>query len=159
MIAAALVDVYMLLEARNWGYQVAQQAALAGVSIGRDWSGVTVSTGDCDGPAPVTLKTTVSQNVAVQYVTAAAEYRDLDTYTFDVRVIDDVEGGTLRGYPPRSIRLGSGLGNWSSNEPAVGVYFSFPVSTFLLSLVGQPTVQVNSFASAAVAQPENVCLP
>jgi hypothetical protein len=159
LIAAALVDVYMLFEARNWGYQVAQQAALAGVSIGRDWSGVTVSNGDCDGPAPVLLKATVAQNVAVQYVDEAAQYRKLDTYTFDVRVIEDVEGGTMSGYPPRSIRLGSGLGNWSSEEPAVGVYFSFPVFTFLLSLVGRPTVPVHAFASAAVAQPENVCVP
>ncbi len=158
-ITTALVDVYMLFEARNWGYQVAQQAALAGVSIGRDWSGVTVASGDCDGPAPVLLKTTVAQNVAVQYVNAAATYRELETYTFDVRVIEGVDGGTMSDYPPRPIRLGSGLGNWSSDEPAVGVYFSFPVSTFLLSLVGRPTVPVHAFASAAVAQPENVCAP
>ena len=38
LTATALIDVYHLLEARNWGYQVAQQAALAGVSNGRDWA-------------------------------------------------------------------------------------------------------------------------
>jgi len=159
LITTALVDVYLLFEARNWGYQVAQQAALAGVSMGRDWSGVTVSSSGCDGPAPVLLKATVAQNVAVQYVNEAINYRDLEAYTFDVRVIEDVDGGTLNGYPPRPIRLGNVLGNWSSEDPAVGVYFSFPISTFLLSLVGRPTVPVHAFASAAVAQPENVCVP
>jgi len=159
LITTALVDVYLLFEARNWSYQVAQQAALIGVSMGRDWSGVSVASGGCDGPAPVLLKATVAQNVAVQYVNAAAAYRELEAYTFDVRVIEDVEGSTLSSYPPRPIRLGSGLGNWSSEEPAVGVYFSFPVSTFLLSLVGRSSVPVHAFASAAVAQPENVCVP
>ena len=54
LLAAALVDAYSLLEARNWGYQAAQQAALAGVSQGRDWSGL-VSPPCTGGPAPIQL--------------------------------------------------------------------------------------------------------
>jgi len=44
-------------------------------------------------------------------------------------------------------------------EPAVGVYLSFPASTFLLSFVGRPTVQIEVFASAAVHQPVGACAP
>ena len=159
LLAAALVDIYTLFEARDWGYQVAQQASLAGVSIGRDWSTVTVPGGSCVGPGPVTLKIATAQNTAVDYVNREMALRGLSTYTYDVRVLPNYDGGSISGYPPRPVRLGSGLGNWSTDEPAVAVYLSFPVSTFLLSLVGRPTVQLHTFASAAVGQPANVCPP
>ena len=42
-VSAGLIDVYRLYAARNWAYSVAQEAALAGVSKGRDWSSVTTS--------------------------------------------------------------------------------------------------------------------
>ena len=159
LLAAALVDIYTIFEARDWGYQVAQQASLAGVSVGRDWSSVTIPGGSCVGPGPVTLKTTTAQNTAVDYLNREMALRGLSTYTYDVRVLPDYEGGSMSGYPPASVRLGRGLGNWSTDEPAVAVYLSFPVSTFLLSLVGRPTVQLHTFASAAVGQPASVCPP
>ena len=37
VIAGGLVDIYRLYAARNWAYSVAQEAALAGASRGRDW--------------------------------------------------------------------------------------------------------------------------
>lgn len=35
-VAAGLVDIYRLYAARNWAYGVAQEAAMAGASRGRD---------------------------------------------------------------------------------------------------------------------------
>jgi len=40
VIAGGLVDIYRLYAARNWAYSVAQEAALAGASRGRDWDTV-----------------------------------------------------------------------------------------------------------------------
>ncbi len=40
VIAGGLVDIYRLYAARNWAYSVAQEAALAGASRGRDWDAV-----------------------------------------------------------------------------------------------------------------------
>jgi len=43
IIAAGLVDIYRLYAARNWAYTVAQEAALAGASRGRDWAYVSAT--------------------------------------------------------------------------------------------------------------------
>lgn len=159
-IAAALIDTYTVFEARDWGYQVAQQAALSGVSVGRDWSGATNPPGgSCTGPNPITLDAASARSAAIRLVDLAMGNRSLPTYTHDVRVLPDYDGGFVSGYPPSPVRLGSGLGNWSADEPAIGVYLTFPVSMFLLSLVGRPTVIVHVFASASVGQPIGVCPP
>ena len=158
MLAAGLVDAYTLQEARNWGYQAAQQAALAGVSQGRDWA--SLNPPPCTGgPAPIRLTSSTAQNAATTLLQQEMALRGISGYTYDVRVFPDYAGGSVSGYPPLATRLGAGRGNWSSGEPAVGVYLSFPVSTFLLSFVGRPTVQVNVFASASVHQPEGACTP
>ena len=39
-VASGLVDIYRLYAARNWAYAVAQEAAMAGASQGRDWSAI-----------------------------------------------------------------------------------------------------------------------
>jgi hypothetical protein len=158
LLAAALVDGYMLLEARNWGYQAAQQAALAGVSAGRDWTRLNklVCTG---GPQPIGLVSSTAQNAAVSLLQQEMALRGINGYTYDVRVLPDYDGGSISGYPPVAVRLGAGRGSWVSDEPAVGVYLSFPVNTFLLSFVGRPVVQVNVFAAAGVRQPDGACSP
>lgn len=158
-IAAALIDTYTVFEARDWGYQVAQRAALAGVSVGRDWSGATNPPGGCIGPGPVTLDAASARSAAIRLVDLAMGYRNLPTYTHDVRVLPDFDGGFMSGYPPSPVRLGSGLGHWSADEPSVGIHLTFPVATFLLSLVGRPTVDVHVFASASIGQPRGVCPP
>jgi hypothetical protein len=80
------------------------------------------------------------------------------TYYADIRVLPDVGGGTIAGYPPVPVRLGSSRGNWSSENPAVGVYLTFPVYTFFMSFVGRDYVTVNVFAAAEAAQPA-LCPP
>jgi hypothetical protein len=158
LLATGLVDAYALLEARNWGYQAAQQAALAGVSQGRDWNSLTnpPCTG---GPAPIKLDRDSAQSGVTDTLTQEMMLRGIYNFSYDVRVLADYAGGTLSGYPPVPVRLGASRGKWSSTEPAVGVYLSFPVSTFLMSFVGRPTVQINVFASASVHQPEGACTP
>jgi hypothetical protein len=158
LLASALVDTYTLLEARLWGYQAAQQAALAGVSQGRDWEGL--SSPPCTGgPAPIGLVAASAQSAASTLLDQELALRGVTGYSFDIRVLPDITGGAVTGFPPSSVRLGNGRGSWTSNEPAVGVYLSFPVSTFLLSFVGRPTVQIHVFASAGVVQPEGACVP
>ena len=158
LLAAALVDAYSLLEARNWGYQAAQQAALAGVSQGRDWSGL-VSPPCTGGPAPIQLDGATAQTAATLFLKQEMNQRGIYLYASDIRALPDYEGGTISGYPPVRVRLGQGRGYWSMSQPSVGVYLSFPVSTFLMSFVGRPLVQVDVFASASVHQPEGACNP
>ena len=157
-LTAGLVDIYAMYEARDWGYTIAQQAALAGVSAGRDWTGATTPAAGCTGPGAVELQTPLARSTASNVLNLAMTSRGVTGYTYDVRVLPDYDGGSLSGYPPSAVRLGSS-GNWSSNEPAVGVYVTIPVFMFLLSLIGRTTATVHVFASAAVAQPPGVCPP
>jgi hypothetical protein len=158
LLASVLVDAYVLLEARNWGYQAAQQAALAGVSQGRDWS--SLSNPPCSGgSAPIKLVASTAQQAATTLLQQEMTLRGIGNYSYDIRVLPAYSGGTVSGYPPIPVRLGAARGTWGSTEPAVGVYLSFPVSTFLLSFVGRPTVQIEVFASAAVHQPLGACTP
>jgi len=159
LLAAVLIDAYTLLEARNWGYQAAQQAALSGISNGRDWADLNPP--PCTGgPPPIRLVSATAQSATVSLLQQEMTLRGISNYTYDVRVLPDYGGGSISsGYPPLPTRLGAGRGNWTSNEPAVGVYLSFPVSTFLMSFVGRSTVQINVFASAGVDQPDGACAP
>jgi hypothetical protein len=158
LVAIALVDGFSLLEARNWGYQTAQQAAMAGVSQGRDWN--SLADPPCTGgPAPIKLDWAAAQSGATDILESELIMRGVSSAAYDVRVLPDYEGGTISGFPPSTVRLGAGRGSWSMSQPSVGVYLSFPVSTFLMSFVGRPTVQINVFASASVHQPEGACIP
>lgn len=158
LLASALVDANSLLEARNWGYQVAQQAALAGVSQGRDWSGLKspLCTG---GPVPIQLDEEAAKAAATFFLQQEMNQRGIYFYDSDIRILPNYDGGTISGYSPVPVRLGEGRGNWNAAQPSVGVYLSFPVATFLLSFVGRPIVQINVFASASVHQPEGACIP
>jgi uncharacterized membrane protein len=63
IMAAGLVDIYRLYAARNWTYSVAQEAALAGASRGRDWAYLS-ATGD------IRLVSGLATSQAEQVVTA-----------------------------------------------------------------------------------------
>jgi hypothetical protein len=144
-IAAGLVDIYRLYAARNWAYAVAQEAAMAGASRGRDWSAVSA-----DGT--MRLSESSAKNGAKDLAITEMTARGISSYTLDIRVLPDPTGGSAPGYPPRPVRLGRNLGAWNSNEPAVGVYLSFPVNWLLLDSLGIVEKNVNVFASAGVAQ-------
>jgi hypothetical protein len=164
LIAAVLIDVYHLEEARNWGYEVAQQSAITGASLGRDWYAF-AATPDSTVPLPTPRedhcvepgKISLNEGTALDAATDACQ-RELGirgiTGTCVVHVLKDPEGGTaVPGWPPGGVRLGGGLGDWKSNTPAVAVYITFPVHTFFMSIVGRSSVTITVFGSASVAQP------
>ena len=153
-LAGALIDVYVLLEARNWGYQAAQQAALVGVSKGREWSGITTNRGCLE---PMTLNAGTARTEAENLLQMEMNLRGISNYDHDVRVLPDANGGSVSGFPPETVRLGAGRGGWSATEPSVGVYLSFPVSTFLMPFFGRPQVQIDVFSASSIHQPANVC--
>jgi hypothetical protein len=180
LAAAVLVDVYMLEEARNWGYRAAQQAALAGAARGRDWNyfqptvdpmvpTATPSDPPCADPGRIRLTAGDAVDAADDMLAAemgargfttrtAAPSSSPGTYYADVEVLPDPNGGSTPGFPPEPVRLGSGRGFWSADNPAVGVYLTFPVYTFFMSFVGRDSVTVHVFAAAEAAQPA-VCPP
>ncbi|HZW03203.1 MAG TPA: hypothetical protein VFF68_04710 [Anaerolineaceae bacterium] len=143
-VASGLVDVYRLYAARNWAYSVAQEAALAGTSKGRDWASISSS-------EEMRLVGTTAKAEAEKLVAAEMAARGITGYTMDVRVLPDPTGGSISGYPPRPVRLGSSRGSWSSDEPAVGVYLEVPVNWFLLNRLGIVPKDVHVFAAAGVA--------
>jgi len=153
-VAGALIDVYVLLEARNWAYQASQQAALVGVSKGREWSGITSNRGCLE---PMTLNAGTARSEAESLLQQEMDLRGITNYDHDVRVLPGATGGSISGFPPQTVRLGEGRGIWSSSEPSVGVYLSFPVQTFLMPFFGRPQVQINVFAAGSIHQPANVC--
>ena len=143
-IAAGLVDIYRLYAARNWAYGVAQEAAMAGASRGRDWSSLMV-----DGNVRLDSDRSSAQAQAV--IDFAMSSRGIAVYAEDVRVLPNPGGGSLPGYPPQPVRLASGAGNWSSSEPAVGVYLEVPVNWLMLDMLNLDEKTVRVFAAAGVA--------
>lgn len=144
-IASGLVDIYRLYAARNWAYIVAQEAAMAGASRGRDWSAVA-----WDGQ--MRLNEAIAQDEAEKLVTAEMTARGITDFSMDVRVLPEPIGGTITGYPLSPVRIGGGLGDWSSDEPAVGVYLEVPVNWLLLDRLNISMKTVRVFAAAGVAQ-------
>ena len=153
-VAGALIDVYVLLEARNWGYQAAQQAALVGIAKGREWSGITTNRGCLE---PMTLNAGTARTEAENLLQMEMNLRGISDYDHEVRVLPDAAGGSVAGFPPETVRLGEGHEGWSMSEPSVGVYLSFPVGTFLMPFFGRPQVQIDVFAASSIHQPANVC--
>jgi len=144
-IASGLVDIYRLYAARNWAYSVAQEAAMAGASRGRDW-------GTFVGGGGIRLNSSTAKTEAEHVITVEMAARGISGYVMDVQALPDVTGGSISGYPPRPVRLGSGLGDWSSSEPAVGVYLEVPVNWLMLDWIHATTKTVRVFAAAGVAQ-------
>lgn len=144
-VAAGLVDIYRLYAARNWAYTMAQEAAMTGASRGRDWSSLAI-----DGN--IQLDPVLAKDEAQNLITAEMSARGISTYVLDVRVLPDAAGGSVTDYPPRPVRLGPGMGNWTSNEPAVGVYLEVPVSWLMLDMLNTQQKVVRVFAAAGVAQ-------
>jgi len=144
-IASGLVDIYRLYAARNWAYQVAQEAALAGVSRGRDWNSISAA-----GEISLDADTAIAE--AKNIVQAEMNSRQIVGYSVDIRALPEPDGGTTPDYPPQPVRLGISRGDWSSDEPAVGVYLTLPVNWLLLDRLGVVGKSVTVFAAAGVAQ-------
>ena len=144
LLAAGLVDIYRAFAARTWAYSVAQEAALAGASQGRDWDSLSL-TGE------LRLNETSATSSAENIVRVEMDQHRISSYSVLVQVIPDPDGGEIRGFPPRPVRPGSGKGDWKTDEPTVGVYLSVPVDWVLLDSFGILEPSVSVFASAGVA--------
>ncbi|MBI9049986.1 MAG: Tad domain-containing protein [Anaerolineaceae bacterium] len=145
IITGGLVDIYRLYAARNWAYSVAQEAALAGASRGREWNTMLTS-------GTVRLDEDVASEAAQEIVQSAMHMRGITGYQVSIHVLPDPSGGTIAGFPPRPVRLGEDLSDWSSDEPAVGVYLEVPVQWTILNSFGINQKEVRVFAAAGVAQ-------
>ncbi|MBN2084861.1 MAG: hypothetical protein JW748_06510 [Anaerolineales bacterium] len=167
LVAVALIDVYSVTEARAWGYRAAQAAALAGASrttggwifyqptVDPSLPTPTPRSDNCMDPVRAELDPVLAADAAYAMLDQEMQARGF-AYNYEIRVLPDFTGGTTVGWPPGSARLGGG--DWSSAEPAVGVYLWFDVHTFLSGIVGRSSVTVHVFAAAGVAQPL-VCPP
>ncbi len=166
--ATALLDVFNLEVARNWGYRVAQDAAIAGSTYTPTrWvffqptvdplaDTPTPRPDGCMASLPVQLNgVDDAKSAAEDMLKHEMALRGIapSQYDYDIRVLPDVNGGTMVNFPPVPVRLGALRGNWSSAHAAVGVYLSFRVSTFMMSIVGRSTVEIHVFAAAEVAPP------
>jgi hypothetical protein len=163
LIAAVLIDVYHLEEARNWGYTVAQDSAMAGASSGRDWSGFeatldpllpspTPREDKCVEPGKIGLDANKAAYEAQTMCATEMDARGIHDYVCDVRVLPSPNGGNVPNWPPAG-RLGSASDDWTTHGPAVGVYLEFNAHTFFMSIVGRSTVTIRVFAASQVAQP------
>ena len=171
--ATALIDVYHLEEARNWGYRVAQDAAMAGVSgsatrwvvfqptIDPTADTPTPRPGGCIDPVQVELIVGTAFSAAEDMLQSEMSARGFSypaDYDYDIRVIPNIGGDAIPNYPTVPVRLGASRGDWSAANPAVGVYLSFRVHTFLMSIVGRDSVEIHVFAAAEVSEPA-LCPP
>jgi hypothetical protein len=168
LVAVARIDIYHVQEGRAWGYRVAQAAALAGASGTSSGWIVYQPTIDpmaipptprpdgCLDPVRITLDAASAFNAAEAMLQSEMTARGFvypADYTYNIQVLPNYNGGSApAGFPPGAARLGGG-GDWSAQNPAVGVYLSFDVHTFMSSIVGRSSVTVHVFAAAEAAQP------
>ncbi len=145
LISAGLVDLYNVQAARDFAYQAASDAALRGVSKGRDW-GALYSGGQ------LALDKSVAEREARSGLSAALAARGITAYTADVRVLPDPGGGTVPGFPPVPWASQKGSSAWTATEPSVGVYVEIPVNvTFFGWVDGSGSLILHAFAAAGVA--------
>jgi hypothetical protein len=164
LIAAVLIDVYHLEEARNWGYNVAQNSAMAGVSLGRDWNSFeatldpmapvpTPREDKCVEPGKISLSEGLAWSTANEMCNREMDARGITGYSCTIHVLPLPNGGAGEpGWPPDG-RLGGAMGDWHAHNPAVAVYVTFPVHTFFMSIVGRSSVEIHVFAAAESSQP------
>jgi hypothetical protein len=169
LVVCGLIDVYHAEDMRGWGYRVAQQAAMAGVSHGRVWNNVepaldpNVPTpdpekGECADPPLMYLDAADAYDSTLNRLRQEMVFRGVATYAYDIRVIPDALGGSEENFPPDPVRLGNNRGHWQTTRPAVGVFLSFPADTWLLSFIGIRQLPIYVFSAAEVVQPP-LCPP
>jgi hypothetical protein len=169
LVTCGLIDVYHAEETRNWAYRAAQQAAMAGVSKGRNWDLVLAvpdplkstpdpSKGECENAPWMDLKMEDAYSAAQTRLVQEIGFRNVTGYHHEIRVIPSALGGAESDFPPNAVRLGQSRGHWQTNRPAVGVYLAFSVDTYLLSFIGIGKIPIEVFAAAEVVQPPQ-CTP
>lgn len=171
LLVVGLIDVYHVLEVRNWAYQAAQKASADGVTLGVQTNlGIRTAGSDitpCVGR--ITLNRAIAEAEASQTMTdylsdRSDDFQGLPTlFVYARNTPGDFvvfPEAPARGYPdnPAKDRLIEAANNrWTVQEPSVAVAGIIPVRLFLGSLVGLDTINITFFAATSVHQPDNVC--
>ncbi len=147
VLAAAIEDIYRIQDTRTFAYSAANDAALRGVSFGRDWNRyMNEGTMSLD---PY-VATDATQN-ALENVMAA---RGIVNFRYQIGVIPNPGGGTFN-LPAPCVAHASQWDTtmWTETRPAVGVCVQIPVPTILFGLInGNQPITVNAFAAAGVVE-------
>ena len=149
LTAAVLVDVFHLMQVRNFAYGLAADAALVGASLGRDF------TGYYEQPhrGELWLDEHEARIAAENHVAEEMAAHGITDYYVQVEVITSPHGGTIPHFPPVPRASLAGITHWTTDEPAVGVYLAIPVDTNLLGLVnGGGPVTVHAFHASKVTR-------
>ncbi len=147
VLAAAIADVYRLQDVRTFAYSAANDAALQGASLGRDWDKFT-ATGD------MYLDPNAASDAAQNALKQVMQARGITGYDYRVGIFPNPGGGTFTLPAPCLPRaLLWGTLTWTVTEPSVGVCVVVPVQTILFGIInGNQPVTVNAFAAAGVVQ-------
>jgi hypothetical protein len=98
LVVAGITDLLRLQVARQHLEQVAYEAALRGVSRGRDW-GYAGSTG------MMRLSSGTAYVEAQSYMTTEMAHLGLTGYTYQIQVLPNPTGGTQPNLRPRAVHL------------------------------------------------------
>lgn len=171
LLIVGLIDVYHVLEVRNWAYQAAQKASADGVTLGVEAIlGVRTAGSDV---SPCVGRITLDRAVA-EYEAALTMNEYLNDRTGDIDPGDILyvysrnspgdyvvfPDNPTRGYPDNPARdrlLALANERWTVQEPSMAVAGVIPVRLFLGSLVGLNTINVTYFSATSVHQLDNVC--
>lgn len=135
LAAGALVDGLNWVVVRHQALRIAQDAALQGVRAGLDYEAFVYG-------GEIRLDEAAARERALAVVAEEAPWAD---YQVRVAVLPGPQGGTATGFPPHP---NAGPSPWTADRPAVGVYLSVPVETFLLGFLGGAEVHVFAAAQA-----------
>ncbi|MCL4488326.1 MAG: hypothetical protein M1132_10420 [Chloroflexi bacterium] len=146
VLAAAIVDVYRIQDVRTFAYSAANDAALRGASLGRDWDRFT-ATGE------MYLDPYAANDAAQTALEQIMHARGITNFQYVVGVMPNPGGGTFTLPAPCLPRASFwNTTTWTETEPAVGVCTVVTVPTILFGLVnGNQPIAVNAFAAAGVA--------
>lgn len=147
VLAAAIVDVYRLQDTRTFAYSAANDAALRGAGLGRDWNRF-MTTGE------MFLDPYVATSAAQDALVHAMQTRGIATYQYQIGVIPNPGGGTFNLPAPCVSRASFwNTTTWTETQPAVGVCIQIQVPTILFGLInGNQPITVNAFAAAGVVE-------
>ena len=147
VLAAAVVDLYRLQDMRTFAYSAANDAALRGASLGRDWNAY-MTTGE------MYLDPYAANQAAQNALDQVMQARGITGYESHVGIMPNPGGGTFTLPAPCLPRASFwDTVTWTETQPAVGVCVVVPVQTILFGLVnGNQPVTVNAFAAAGVVE-------
>ena len=132
---------------RTFAYSAANDAALRGASLGRDWDRF-MATGE------MYLDPYAANDAARSALAQIMLVRGLPDYQSVVGIMPNPGGGTFTLPAPCLPRASFwNTMTWTETQPAVGVCVVIPVQTILFGLVnGNQPITVNAFAAAGVVR-------